>query len=174
MGCTPSQIREGLESYRGIRWRLEPVSIGGIVVLNDAYNANPVSASIALETLHRWDNGRPHRRVAVLGDMLELGAVAEGEHYALGQAAGQAGLALLVAVGTWAATVGEGARQAGMSAGAVHTAADTRQAWQLLAPRLIEGDLVLLKGSRAVGLEGLVDLMQQEQGGASAAPGQEG
>jgi UDP-N-acetylmuramoyl-tripeptide--D-alanyl-D-alanine ligase len=60
MGCSPEQVKKGLEAYRGEKHRSELVRACEILVLNDAYNANPVSATKALELLRDWKNGRPH------------------------------------------------------------------------------------------------------------------
>jgi UDP-N-acetylmuramoyl-tripeptide--D-alanyl-D-alanine ligase len=119
---------------------------GGVSVINDCYNANPVSMRAALEELAA--DGTAVRRVAVLGDMLELGRSAAGYHEALGEQATDAHVLILV-------TVGELARLAGNTflGGEHFHAADADEAVSILAPLLQRGDLVLVKGSRAVGLE---------------------
>jgi len=115
-----------------------------VIVVNDCYNANPMSMRAALEHLAARATGR---RVAVLGDMLELGEQERAYHEQVGREARAAGVALLVTVGPRAAAM------AGAYGGPVHAVHDAAAAAALL-PRLIEpGDTVLVKGSRGVGLE---------------------
>jgi len=157
MGVGPEQIRDGLEAYRGSRMRSEVVRIGPWIVLNDAYNANPASMERALETLRDWQNGRPHRRIAVLGDMLELGEEAPTLHQQLGVAVPGAGVEVLLAVGDHAVAMTDGALSAGMSTDRVFRCVDVAEAWVVLRPILAEDDMILLKGSRLIGLDVLVD-----------------
>lgn len=161
MGCTPEQVRQGLEACRGVAHRSELVRAGEIVILNDAYNANPASAVTALELLRDWKNGRPHRRVAVLGDMLELGERSSELHRRLGEQAYASGVELLLAVGGFADELSGGALTSGMRPECVHRSGDVEEAWEVLRTLLRPGDLVLLKGSRRVGLEGLVERIRE-------------
>jgi UDP-N-acetylmuramoyl-tripeptide--D-alanyl-D-alanine ligase len=120
---------------------------GGVSIVNDCYNANPMSMRAALEDLARTDLAS--RRVAVLGDMLELGGEHEGHyHDELGVHASDAGVRLLVTVGPLAARAG-----ATFTGGEHVHADDALEAARLLAPRLAPGDIVLVKASRGVGLE---------------------
>ena len=122
---------------------------GGVVVVNDCYNANPMSMRAALEELAQTAAGR---RVAVLGDMLELGEGDERRYHAeLGEQALGAGVSLLVTVGERAAWAGESF--AGGGGGEHVHARDASAATELLRSRLRAGDTVLVKGSRAVALE---------------------
>ena len=157
MGCTADQVQEGLESYQGMKWRTEIVEADGILILNDSYNANPVSASASLRLLHDWDNSRSHRRVAVLGDMLELGASGTQSHRQLGREAVRLGVELLVAVGYFAPEVVGSAVEEGLPAECAVAAGDVDEACAELYPRLESDDMVLVKGSRRVGLERMVD-----------------
>ena len=119
---------------------------GGVTLINDCYNANPLSMRAALAELG-GDAGAV-RRIAVLGDMLELGAAAQGFHAALGEQATDARVLILVTVGALAGLAGE------TFVGGDHFhAADAEEAANLLAPLLQRGDLILVKGSRGVGLE---------------------
>jgi UDP-N-acetylmuramoyl-tripeptide--D-alanyl-D-alanine ligase len=116
----------------------------GVVIVDDCYNANPMSMRAALEDLKLTAQGR---RVAVLGDMLELGPEERRFHSELGDQASGAGVDLLVTVGTRAAWAGE-------RFGSEHRhAADAEAAARLLPDLLRAGDTVLIKGSRGVGLE---------------------
>jgi UDP-N-acetylmuramoyl-tripeptide--D-alanyl-D-alanine ligase len=138
------------------RWRMEVSRRDdGVTVVNDAYNANPESMRAALAALA----GLPAtRRVAVLGGMAELGPGAEEEHRRLGRDAVAAGVDLVVAVGADAVGIAEGARAAGSPAGeaTVHVP-DRAAAATLLAERVRPGDAVLVKASRAYGLELLAE-----------------
>lgn len=118
-------------------------------IIDDAYNAAPTSVQAALELLATV----PARRVAVLGDMRELGHIEHDAHHAVGRHAAQAA-DVLVAVGTRGAWIADGARHAGMTA--VYTANDTEAAIPLLQSLLHAGDCVLVKGSRAMEMERIV------------------
>jgi UDP-N-acetylmuramoyl-tripeptide--D-alanyl-D-alanine ligase len=120
---------------------------GGVTIVNDCYNANPMSMRAALEDLA--SNRSAVRRVAVLGDMLELGSEHEADyHRELGDQATEARVLLLVTVGPRAALAGE------TFIGGEHVhAANASEAAHLLASRLQRGDVVLVKGSRGIALE---------------------
>ena len=139
IGVEPSgRIEVALSAMRGQLRRLP----NAITVVEDCYNANPMSMRAALDDLQR---SAPGRRVAVLGDMLELGPDAEAHHAEIGEHARAAGVALLVTVGPQAAAM--------RGDHAVASAADAA----LLLPGLLEpGDPVLIKASRGVGLEAVV------------------
>ncbi|MGO1384901.1 MAG: UDP-N-acetylmuramoyl-tripeptide--D-alanyl-D-alanine ligase [Arachnia sp.] len=135
------------------RWRMElHPRADGVLVLNDSYNANPDSMAAALRTAVELVAGQREehpmaRVIAVLGDMLELGPLAAEAHFAIGALAGDLGITELLAVGEFSAHVCDGARQVGVKA-----AESSRDdiAGQL---ELHAGDVVLIKGSRGVGLE---------------------
>jgi UDP-N-acetylmuramoyl-tripeptide--D-alanyl-D-alanine ligase len=122
-------------------------------VNNDAYNANPASMAAALQTLGA---SRAPRRLAVLGEMLELGAETEAAHEELGRAAAAAGLDLLVAIGAHAPLVRAGAVAAGMAAERIVVTDDHAAAGERLRAVCRGGDLVLLKGSRGAALEAVL------------------
>lgn len=173
MGCSQENVRDGLESFRGTRWRTEVIKLGEFVILNDAYNSNPVSATAALELLHNWENSPTPRRVAVLGDMLELGDTAPQLHKSLGRRAFESGVELLIAVGDYANDMAQGAHDAGMSLDRIVESGNVDEAWRALNSRVEPGDLVLLKASRRVGLERLVDLFRAGESNRDGAEGDE-
>jgi len=118
----------------------------GVLLINDCYNANPISMRGALA--HLADLAGTRRQVAVLGEMAELGAGAAGFHREIGAAAAESGVSELVAVGELAREYAAGAN--GVAARCVETAEEAAEALrELLRP----GDVVLVKGSRSVGLE---------------------
>jgi UDP-N-acetylmuramoyl-tripeptide--D-alanyl-D-alanine ligase len=133
------------------RWRGEVEEVGGVVVLNDAYNANPTAVAAALDTLVAIE--RDGRAVAVLGVMAEIGADHDAEHARTGRRALAAGVDLLVVVGDGARAMAAGAREAGGSDDRVVTVPDAAAATALLAETLVPGDVVLVKASRVAGLE---------------------
>ena len=131
-------------SMRGQRLRLAE----GIVVISDCYNANPMSMRAAIEDLVAT---APARRVAVLGDMLELGPDSPALHREIGEHASALGVELLIAVGPLAAEI---SRTFG---GKAHAVPDAAAAGELLGEVLLAQDTVLVKGSRGVGLERAVE-----------------
>ena len=142
--------------------RVELVALRGLTVIDDSYNASPGSVKAALELLAAL----PGRHVAVLGEMLELGDAHEQGHHEVGEAAG--GVAdLLVVVGDEAGGIVAGALDAGMDPARLHVARDAEAAVDVLRPRLRDGDTVLVKASRGVGLDRLVDLLRLEIGEAA-------
>jgi UDP-N-acetylmuramoyl-tripeptide--D-alanyl-D-alanine ligase len=149
---------DGLHRFTPPPMRLEVVDLpSGARVLNDAYNANPASMEAALAALAA-EPGR--RRIAVLGEMWELGDGAGRYHREVGRAAGALGIDRLVAVGRHADEMADGAAEAGLRAGAVERAASTTEASQWLAGRLGAGDVVLVKGSRAAHMEEIVQALR--------------
>jgi UDP-N-acetylmuramoyl-tripeptide--D-alanyl-D-alanine ligase len=161
LGVGLEEIREGLRKAQPLDMRFTELKFrGGIRVINDAYNANPVSMRAALDSLGLIEDGS--RRAAVLGDMLELGGHAEEAHRDLGRAAGRAGLDLIVAVGEFAPLVAQGAREGGGDGQPIEVAADSGEAAEILRGWLRPGDLVLLKGSRGVGLERTVQFLRDD------------
>ena len=143
------------------RWRMEVRQRpDGVTVINDAYNSNPESARAAIDALrHLAANGRAF---AVLGNMAELGTESRRCHEDVGEAAAQAGLAAIVAVGVEAAPILDGARRVLSWHGEAVAVADGTEAIALIGDRLKPGDVVLVKASRAANLEGLADVLLSE------------
>jgi UDP-N-acetylmuramoyl-tripeptide--D-alanyl-D-alanine ligase len=127
----------------------------GVTVIDDSYNANPLAVERALDVLGAEAGAR---RIAVLGEMLELGPDSPALHARVGRAAARAGVALLVTVGgAPARALGDGAREAGLAGDAVRHAGTSDEAAAVVAGLVREGDLVLVKGSRGVRLERVVE-----------------
>ena len=149
LGVPAAAVRAGLESVAGARWRMElSRSSTGVAVLNDSYNASPAAMESALRSLAELP---ATRRFAVLGSMLELGAVGPAEHARLGALAADLGIDAVV-------TVGDGPIDALATAAAdggvaVERVPDAAAAEAHLAARLEPGDAVLVKASRRVGLD---------------------
>lgn len=136
------------------RWRGEEIPLpGGGMLLNDCWNANPVSMRAALEDLVERSEGR--RTVAVLGEMAELGADSDAYHREIGQVVAALGIGVLVAVGDRGRLYVDGAE--GVLEVAI--AADAAEAARIVADLLAPGDCVLVKGSRVVRLEAVADAL---------------
>ena len=132
---------------------------GEIVVVDDTYNSNPQALASVLATLDA--SPLPGRRVLVMGDMLELGPRSVTFHQEAGALAAQSKVALLVGVGPFSKQAVEAARRAGVEA---HAADNAAQAAQLVPGLLRPGDLVVIKGSRGVRLELVVDALLSRRG----------
>ena len=149
VGMAPDAVNRALSIVSLGDLRQQFVAFGDLRVLNDAYNASPLSMAAALDLLAI--TRAADRRVALLGDMLELGDAAERAHYEVGKKAAVCGVALLAAVGEFSSFVVQGAREAGLKNCAAFT--DKEAAWRWLAPQLAGNDIVLLKGSRGLKME---------------------
>jgi UDP-N-acetylmuramoyl-tripeptide--D-alanyl-D-alanine ligase len=154
-GLTLDDIARGLAVGWAAPHRAELVRLGGLTIVDDSYNASPGSVAAALELL----GGLPGRRVAVLGEMLELGEGHEAGHLGVGEAAA-AVAELLFVVGDGAAGIADGARRAGLAADRIVRVPDRDAALDELRDRLRDGDVVLVKASRGVGLDVLVDRLR--------------
>jgi UDP-N-acetylmuramoyl-tripeptide--D-alanyl-D-alanine ligase len=155
LGVPADAVTEGLSEVTGAPHRMQLVhTAGGVTVLNDAYNSSPTSATAAVRALaHLPVAGR---RIAVLGEMLELGAHATAEHAALGALATAVGIDRIIAVGPDAGVIAEGSDRA-------FAVRDAEAAIDVLAGEVHGGDAVLVKASRAVGLERVVDFLASRE-----------
>ncbi|HET7827128.1 MAG TPA: UDP-N-acetylmuramoyl-tripeptide--D-alanyl-D-alanine ligase [Anaeromyxobacter sp.] len=158
LGCTDREIARGLAEVRpvGRRLRLEKLP-SGVELVDDCYNANPASMSAALRTLQDLAKSGQKRALAVLGDMLELGSFEAEAHRSLGAEAAAAGLARLAAFGPRSRAAAEAARAAGLDAFPTEDIA-ALVAWAKDALR--PGDVLLVKGSRGMKLERLVEALR--------------
>ena len=155
LGCELEEARRGLEDFRPVAMRSELIPWEGRTILNDAYNANPASMLAALETLSRFP--AQGRRIAVLGDMLELGEDAAEAHRRIGRAAVSSGVGFLIAMGGRAAEIADGARVSGMSRDHVAVCREPSEAAQILSRTAVNGDVILIKGSRGMRMERILD-----------------
>jgi UDP-N-acetylmuramoyl-tripeptide--D-alanyl-D-alanine ligase len=154
LGFTLEQIAAGLASARPVKGRCVWRTVGDVRILDDTYNANPASVRAALETAVAHRDGA--RFVAVLGDMLELGPGAEASHREIGRQAAESGAALVVGMGRHSAALVDAARAAGAETHHTETFEDTVA---FLLKALAPGDLVLVKGSRGMRMERIVDAL---------------
>jgi UDP-N-acetylmuramoyl-tripeptide--D-alanyl-D-alanine ligase len=142
---------EGLSRAKLTKGRLERKTVRGISILDDSYNANPESMVAALETLGQM----PGRKIAVLGQMNELGAESERGHWRVGKAAAREKIDCLITVGGIAAGIAEAAREHGIKTAL--TLKDVPEAAALLRSMVRNGDTVLIKGSRSVKMETIIE-----------------
>jgi UDP-N-acetylmuramoyl-tripeptide--D-alanyl-D-alanine ligase len=154
LGIDLDRILPAISRLSGARRRMERHDLGDLTVFDDTYNANPESARAAVRVLAGMHGGR---RVLVLGDMLELGELAPELHHAIGREAAECGLGLLVLVGELTRATAAGALEAGLDPARVVHLGDAASAAAELDDLLRPGDVVLLKGSRRVGLDRAAD-----------------
>jgi UDP-N-acetylmuramoyl-tripeptide--D-alanyl-D-alanine ligase len=152
-GLSAEQCAHGLRLVKLTSGRLEQKTIRGIRVLDDSYNANPDSVIAALRTLAQLP--AEGRRIAVLGQMNELGEASEWGHARVGEAAGREHIDFVLTVGERAAAIGRSAHQHGVPE--VFELGSTEEATRVLRDLAQPGDLVLVKGSRSAGMERIVE-----------------
>jgi UDP-N-acetylmuramoyl-tripeptide--D-alanyl-D-alanine ligase len=158
-GASFEDVVRGLANHAGVPGRMQPRMLpGGILVIDDSYNANPQSMRNALETLARLETRG--RRIAVLGQMGELGAAADAAHREIGERAGSLALDALFVLGDSAELVAEGAREAGLDPERIHVAKDHDTLARALKGQLSKGDRVLFKGSRSAGMERIIHALE--------------
>jgi len=159
LGLERAEIQRGLAECQPAKMRLNYWEANGVRVLDDSYNANADSTIAALETLC----GLPlqGRRVAVLGDMAELGAHSTAAHAEVGRRAAELKLGQLFAVGKMAAVTAQAARDAGLIR--VLEFAEVETAMNVVKSFLKPGDVVLLKASRASRLERMAEMLKAEK-----------
>lgn len=154
-GLSWTEIVAGLSQTSAGQLRLVAVpGPNGSILIDDTYNSSPDSALAALNLLADLDG----RRIAVLGDMLELGAVEQASHRLVGRRAADVA-DILVTIGTRAAEIASEAKYVGMSPDRVHWVAETPAAIPLLEQMIKEKDIVLIKGSLGMGMERIVSAL---------------
>lgn len=157
LGIDIEGIKKGLETFPGLQGRMEAIDLGGIRIINDAYNANPVSMQAALNLLSSITGA--NRKIAVLGDMLELGKQSELFHRQLGETVAQLDIDCLFLTGDFAGFVQEGAVSAGMDGNNIILSKDLKNLAAELKEKMSKGDSILLKGSRRMGMEKVVEFL---------------
>lgn len=157
MKVPKASIAAALGSFRSANMRMEIRKGCGIQVVADCYNANPSSTRMALETI--GNVGGTGRRIAVLGDMLELGTHSRKLHYDIGRIVPEMNFDILVAVGPEAADFRAGAISAGMDASRALHFGNREEAIAFLDAEVRQGDILLVKGSRGMKLEQVVDAL---------------
>jgi UDP-N-acetylmuramoyl-tripeptide--D-alanyl-D-alanine ligase len=156
LGLTMAEIQLGLAACKPAKMRLQFWETNGVGVLDDAYNANADSAIAALQTLKELPC--KGRRIAVLGDMAELGNQSDAAHEEVGRRAAELGIGQLFAVGKMAARLAHGAREAGLNR--IIEIADVETAAAAIKSFMKTGDVVLLKASRVARFERISDFLR--------------
>ena len=157
LGLDAEEIRRGLLSCQPAKMRLQVSESNGLHILNDAYNANADSMLVALQTLQEFPCSG--RRIAVLGDMAELGAHSDEAHSEIGRRTAELGVNQLVTVGRLAERIAQAARAAGLRD--VTECRDVTEAMLAVKNSARRGDVILLKASRVTGLERISEAMSQ-------------
>lgn len=154
-GVSWNQIADAFVKFVAPPMRWEQTEAGGVTLINDAYNANPVSMLAAIRTFTEMQvRGR---KWLVLGDMLELGPTGEAEHLAIGRSLAGSNWAGLIAVGSLGARIAEGALVAGLPAGSVHSCEELESVVEILRNCIAPGDAILVKASRGKHLDKVVE-----------------
>lgn len=149
MGLDMKKSAEGIRKYQPSKYRMEIKSVSGKTLIEDFYNANPDSLRASIETFRQMQG---ERKVAVLADMLELGAISEKEHMNAGIQASEI-FDVIICIGSDAKYIGKGAIENGFDKGHVYFFANNEEAVSEINSILRPGDAVLMKGSRGMKLE---------------------
>ncbi len=155
VGVPIEAVQFGLDDFLPVAGRSEIKKIEGRTVLADYYNANPASMEAAIKTLVSLKSGR--KAIAVIGDMLELGEASAEAHREIGRTAARFKVDLLITIGELATFVEKGALDAGMKREQVLEAKSRESAGKLLKQRTGPGDVILIKGSRGMKMEKILE-----------------
>ncbi len=161
-GLTDKEIARGLANFEPVAGRCQVQQYGSWTVIDDTYNASPEAMIVACRTLGQWRTSG--RRILVTGDMLALGEDSLSGHQDVGVAAAEAGVDLLLSFGSMAEIVVDTARMAGLSPDACEAFSNLDVLLQRLGRELSPGDVVLVKGSRSMRMERVVDWLATKSG----------
>lgn len=154
LGIPMEDIVKGIADFSPSKMRMDIISFNGMKIINDVYNASPSSMEAAINVL--GEIGSKNRKLAVLGDMLELGEWAEKAHFDVGKYASAAGIDEIIAVGENARFFAEGALSAGHGEQQVKYFRNNAEAMNYLQNSSKSGDVILVKGSRGMKMEEIV------------------
>jgi len=161
-GLSMEQIRNGLYAFQSGKMRMHIIHTGdGFTIIDDVYNASPDSMKAALATLRDFPG---KRRIAVLGDMLELGEYAEEGHREVGRAVVDNGIDVLITKGEASRFIGRQAMELGMSKEAVFHFETNDDVIKMLEIFVSRNDTILVKGSRGMKMEEVVSFLQERRG----------
>ena len=157
LGAKKEDIIEGLYAAETMHGRMEIVTLSnGITIIDDTYNANPLSMEAALKTLA----GMAGRKIAVLGDMFELGDISDYAHRKVGMFAQDTGIDMLFSIGNYSDALASGAMERGMLPDKIYKAQDKAGLIKALKNVVRKGDVILIKGSRAAAMEEVSDSLK--------------
>ena len=155
LGIAPSKIKKGLERFKLSSKRLNIVYSGNIRIIDDTYNANPDSMAASLNILENYQG----RRIAVLGDMFELGSIAKKSHENIGKLAANLNIEALITVGKLSEYTAKSAASNGLRN--VHVAGSNKMAVNIIKSILKPNDTILIKGSRGMRMEEIVERLKK-------------
>ena len=159
LGHDISNLKDAFSSFKLPPMRLEQQRIGNITVINDAYNANPESVRAALQYFNEIDS--VGRKVFICGDMLELGKESPQLHREIGETVAHLNIDLLWTVGKHASEIAKGAKSSGMPEGRVFSFNDVADITVPEISELKENDMVLIKGSRGMHMENIIEKFRE-------------
>ena len=163
MGMGPESLPFGLAEFHPPPGRLRVLKgIKGTIIIDDTYNSSPKAVEIALEVFSEMKMHSSERKIAVLGDMLELGPLTEEEHKNVGREVKKLGFDILVGVGAHSVYMCREAIRVGMSEDKVFSMHTAEEAGHFLQSRIHAGDMLLIKGSQGVRLEKVVKELMAE------------
>lgn len=154
-------IKNGLKDIEVTELRQEIRKMDGIKIINDSYNANPLSMKAGIDSLINIDG---ERKIAVLGAMLELGRIENAAHREIGKYLYKNGVDVLIGVGSMGEIIAEGASEAGMAEQNIYVYKCNEDAASFINKIMKSGDAILVKGSRALEMEEIVDLLMEYGG----------
>jgi UDP-N-acetylmuramoyl-tripeptide--D-alanyl-D-alanine ligase len=168
-GLSVDDVARGISTATVSGGRMELVTVGGLRIVNDAYNANPTSMAAALKAARTMAGAG--RCIAVLGEMAELGPIAAAEHERVGELAARLGVDIVIVVGEEARLIGVAAKREGVEPDQVLQVPDAAGAARAVRSIARPGDLVLVKASRVARLERVVEaLVRSDVDAGTGAP----
>ncbi|MDK2805118.1 UDP-N-acetylmuramoyl-tripeptide--D-alanyl-D-alanine ligase [Thermoanaerobacterium thermosaccharolyticum] len=157
-GVNKEDMRKALANFQPSAMRLNIIDVSGLKIINDAYNANPASMKAALSVLKGY---KDRRKIAVLGNMLELGDYSDLAHEEVGKHVKDEDIDVLITVGDFASKIAEGAIKNGMDAKNVMMCKNNVEAIELIKEIKNDNDVFLIKGSRGMKMEEIVKFLQE-------------
>lgn len=159
LGIPMEELAGGISQFSPGKMRLNIIKANGLKVINDAYNSSPQSVKAALDVLEELE---ADRKIAVLGDMLELGEWSTQAHLETGRQAADKKLDYIVTIGSGASNIARGAVEAGFASGRIASYQSNTEALEHLLKILQQGDAILVKGSRGMKMEEIVQSLTAE------------
>jgi len=161
MGISPEEVKQGLESVEAPDKRMETFSMKGVTVINDAYNSNPESLRAAIDFVIDLPVQTGSRKIMVLGDMLELGDQSEAAHREIGEYLQQQKVDVVFCYGEYASIIVEVLDQQDDPSLIRESFKSHQKLAQVLKSLLRQGDILLLKGSRGMALEKVLEYLDE-------------
>jgi len=159
-GLDIGTIRERIRSFDSPEMRLKEIRLNSCIVIDDSYNSNPQSLKQAIDLLCRHSQGG--RKILIMGDMMELGNKSQEFHVYFGNYISKKPIDILVTMGSFSRWTSESARKSGMRTEAIVHCEDCSKVLEFLGANVKEGDILLIKGSRAMKMERIVSFMKEK------------